>query len=78
MGPGPERKRVLDGLTALSTDAANLDIKPLTGASPWRRLRIGDYRILYWEPSPERYEVRRIIHRRDLESSVADLPTFDV
>jgi mRNA-degrading endonuclease RelE of RelBE toxin-antitoxin system len=58
-------------------DAANLDIKALTGAKPWLRLRVGDYRILYWQRPEDVYEVGRIVHRRDLDASAASLPAVD-
>jgi mRNA-degrading endonuclease RelE of RelBE toxin-antitoxin system len=50
LGPGPDRKVIIDalavGLTAVPPPG-NLDIKALRGAAPWLRLRVGDYRILY-------------------------------
>lgn len=50
LGPGPDRKVVIDalmvGLTAIPP-RSNLDVKALKGAAPWLRLRVGDYRILY-------------------------------
>jgi len=74
IGPGPERTRVITALRALGTDAANLDVKALAGAKPWLRLRVGDYRLLYWQRPDDAYEVARIVHRRDLDASVATLP----
>jgi mRNA-degrading endonuclease RelE of RelBE toxin-antitoxin system len=50
LGPGRDRKAVIDALTVGLTaipPPGNLDIKALKGASPWLRLRVGDYRILY-------------------------------
>lgn len=41
------RKRVQQTFEALGADAANLDIKPAAGHAAWRRLRVGDYRVLY-------------------------------
>jgi mRNA-degrading endonuclease RelE of RelBE toxin-antitoxin system len=50
LGPGPDRKVVIDalmvGLTAIPPPG-NLDVKALRGAAPWLRLRVGNYRILY-------------------------------
>lgn len=46
----PTRKRLADGIEAdLAAEPApgNADVKPLKGAEPWMRLRIGDYRVLY-------------------------------
>lgn len=34
-------------IDALAAGAENLDIKALTGRSPWLRFRAGDWRILY-------------------------------
>lgn len=48
MGPGPERTRIVARLRELAADATNLDVKTLTGAAPWLRLRVGDYRVLGW------------------------------
>lgn len=62
----------------------NLDIKPLVGATPWLRLRVGVYRIIY-RPMPSEelvalgsdatlgYLVERVIHRRDLMDAVRSL-----
>lgn len=67
----------------------NLDIKPLQGAEPWLRLRIGSHRVLYRPMTSDElrhllgrgpdlslldgYLVARIIHRRDLDQAVATL-----
>lgn len=77
IGPGPQRKRIAAALTALGADMANLDIKTLVDARPWRRLRVGDYRVLYWQRPDTAYEVGRIIHRRDLDAAAAALPATD-
>lgn len=69
----PTRKRVRQALEALAGDAANLDIKPVAGHAPWRRLRVGEYRVLYREltnESDSRYLVARIIDRRDLHRAI--------
>jgi mRNA-degrading endonuclease RelE of RelBE toxin-antitoxin system len=42
-------KRVQQAFQALEGDAANLDIKAVAGHTPWRRLRVGEYRVLYRE-----------------------------
>ena len=56
IGPGPERKLVVDalmvGLTAVPPPG-NLDVKALKGAKPWLRLRVGNYRIFYRPLTPE-------------------------
>lgn len=92
LGPGPDRKVVIDalavGLTAIPPPG-NLDIKALKGATPWLRLRVGNYRILYRPFTREElnavsrrrkrraeagYLVARIVHRRDLERAIRALP----
>jgi mRNA-degrading endonuclease RelE of RelBE toxin-antitoxin system len=50
LGRGPERKAVIDALNvglAAIPQAENLDIKALEGATPYLRLRVGDYRVMY-------------------------------
>ncbi len=77
IGPGPQRKRIAAALTALGADMANLDIKALAATSPWRRLRVGDYRVLYWQRPDNVYEVGRIVHRSDLDEAAANLPVVE-
>jgi hypothetical protein len=67
-------------LEELAAGATKLDIKPLAGAAPWHRLRVGDHRVLYRsidpseaEDSSARWLVARVVHRRDLERAVATL-----
>jgi mRNA interferase RelE/StbE len=70
------RKRAQRALEALGTDATNLDIKPVAGHPPWRRLRVGEHRVLYRELADEadaRYLVARIIDRRDLHRAIDKL-----
>jgi hypothetical protein len=60
--------------TAEALKPGGLDIVPLVGKPPWRRLRIGMYRVLFmpWSASKGRaagYLVGRIVHRRDLEEA---------
>jgi mRNA interferase RelE/StbE len=72
----PTRKRVQRAFEALGTDAANLDIKPVAGHAPWRRLRVGEHRVLYRESTDQtdsRYLVARIIDRRDLHRAIDQL-----
>ena len=61
---------------------ASADIVPLRGRSPWLRLRIGDYRVLFRRLEEREaaalgansgYLVARIVHRRELERAVAGL-----
>ncbi len=67
------RKRVQQVFQALGADAANLDIKPVAGHPLWRRLRVGEHRVLYRELVDEadaRYLVARVIDRRDLHRAI--------
>jgi mRNA-degrading endonuclease RelE of RelBE toxin-antitoxin system len=65
VGPGPDRKAIIDaltvGLTALPPPD-NLNVKALKGAAPWLRLRVGDYRILYRPLS--QFELQALEERR--------------
>jgi mRNA-degrading endonuclease RelE of RelBE toxin-antitoxin system len=70
------RKRVQNAFQALEADAANLDAKPVAGRAPWRRLRVGEHRVLYRELTNEpdaRYLVARVIDRRDLHRAIDKL-----
>jgi mRNA interferase RelE/StbE len=70
------RKRVQNAFQALERDAANLDVKPVAGRAPWRRLRVGEHRVLYRELVDEpdaRYLVARVIDRRDLHRAIDKL-----
>ena len=61
---------------------ANADDKALTGRPPWRRLRVGELRLLYRPLSAEELpvgeqhgrRVARIVHRGQLERAVSTLP----
>ncbi|HEY7951447.1 MAG TPA: type II toxin-antitoxin system RelE/ParE family toxin [Solirubrobacteraceae bacterium] len=70
------RKRVQQAFRALGANAENLDIKPVAGHTPWRRLRVGEHRVLYRELADEtgaRYLVARVIDRRDLHRAIDKL-----
>lgn len=70
------RKRVQQAFKALGAEAANLDIKQIAGHAPWRRLRVGEYRVLYRELPAEgdlHYLVARVIDRRDLHRAIDKL-----
>jgi mRNA interferase RelE/StbE len=70
------RMRVRQAFEALAADAANLDIKQVAGHTPWRRLRVGEYRVLYRELAADadaRYLVARVIDRRDLHRAIDKL-----
>lgn len=64
--PGRDRQRLLEALETLAADSPNLDVKSLEARPPWRRLRVGDWRVLY-RPIQRGLWVERIVHRRDLE-----------
>jgi mRNA-degrading endonuclease RelE of RelBE toxin-antitoxin system len=64
------RKRVQQPLQSLKADAANLDVKPVAGHAPWRRLRVGEHRVLYRELADAQYLVARVIDRRDLHRAI--------
>jgi mRNA-degrading endonuclease RelE of RelBE toxin-antitoxin system len=53
---------------------ANANDRALKVRAPWRRLRVGELRIL-WRAvgNGERRRVARVIHRRDLERAVRTL-----
>jgi mRNA interferase RelE/StbE len=47
--------RVIKGLEGLVRDPPEGDIKPLQGQSGINRLRVGDYRVLFYEKDNSRY-----------------------
>lgn len=70
------RKRVQQVFEALTVDAANLDIKQVAGHAPWRRLRVGEYGVLYRELAADadaHHLVARVIDRRDLHRAIDKL-----
>jgi len=66
------RRRIVAGLQALDSAAANLDIKPIKGSPPWFRLRVGEHRVLY-RTIQNGFLVERIVSRQDLEKGVRTL-----
>jgi mRNA-degrading endonuclease RelE of RelBE toxin-antitoxin system len=74
LGPGPDRKAVVDALTvglAAIPPPDNLDVKALKGALPWLRLRVGDYRILYRPLTP--FELRTLLDNRTRDAEMRKL-----
>lgn len=77
---GPDRRRVAAALEELSGGAENLDIKALVGHSPYLRLRVGDWRVIY-RPATEQeaahrgagWFVFRVVNRRDLQRAARSL-----
>ncbi|MFZ0214995.1 MAG: hypothetical protein WAM30_03540 [Candidatus Dormiibacterota bacterium] len=70
-----DRERVAAGLDALGRNDSNVDVKMLKGREPWRRQRIGEFRVLF-VPLRDRdvLFVERIVSRQALEGSVGRLP----
>jgi mRNA interferase RelE/StbE len=86
IGPGQELDRIEQAIENLAREPPlpSLDIKPLVGREPWRRLRIGPYRVLYRPITREElgavgrtYQqgvlIERVVHRRDLETAAKSL-----
>ena len=74
LGPGPDRKAVVDALTvglAATPPPDNLDVKALKGALPWLRLRVGDYRILYRPLTP--FELKTLLDNRAIDAEMREL-----
>jgi mRNA-degrading endonuclease RelE of RelBE toxin-antitoxin system len=80
---GQTLDQIETAIAALGSSEKGLDIRPLEGRAPWRRLRDGDWRILFrtLDRSEVRglglkgrvYVVARIVNRRDLERAVRSL-----
>lgn len=82
-----DRERVQTALVqglAADPPPENLDIEPLSGRPPWRRLRVGNWRIVYrpltqdelarlGSNEAEGYLVARIVNRRDLQLALRTL-----
>jgi mRNA-degrading endonuclease RelE of RelBE toxin-antitoxin system len=77
-------RRVAAILSDLARDPtpANLDAKPLTGRPPWRRARVGDFRVLYRRLTSGELRgrgetagvlIERILDRKDLERAIKRL-----
>ena len=75
--PAKVARRVADVLERLAEDPseATLDVKLLVGRRPWRRLRIGNHRVLFRVSDGGRVLlVGRVVDRRELEGAVMTLP----
>jgi mRNA-degrading endonuclease RelE of RelBE toxin-antitoxin system len=77
--PKAAARRVTTALERLAADPTgrNPNVKALVGRKPWRRLRVGEYRILFlFRSSGNRKAlwVGRIIDRKELERAVRSLP----
>jgi len=84
--PVTVRRRISAALRDLSDDPppANFDIKALKGATPWLRMRVGSYRIVFCPLEPDEIValgtaskkgilVARIVDRRDFDQAVRGL-----
>jgi mRNA-degrading endonuclease RelE of RelBE toxin-antitoxin system len=77
----PDLKRIKQAMLALPRGDPSLDIAVLQGAAPWRRLRVGNWRILFRPLSQEEREqaressflVARVVDRKELRAAVATL-----
>jgi mRNA-degrading endonuclease RelE of RelBE toxin-antitoxin system len=67
-----ERKAIVDGLRSLADESPNADVKTLAGHRGWYRVRLGDWRMLYFSDPPG-VLVERIVSRRDLERALSTL-----
>lgn len=79
------RSRVEDAVKTLADDGDYpLDSAGLTDRRPWRRIRVGDWRILYRPVASEElgeypnvdtdgYLVARVVNRRDLRKALRAL-----
>lgn len=67
------RQRIVERLHNLDSGSPNVDVKSLAGHLPWRRLRIGDWRVLYRPVGDDDVLVGRIVNRRDLERAIRSL-----
>lgn len=72
IGRGSELDCIVKAFRELVTGDANLDVRALRGASPWLRLRVSDWRILY-RPTDRGFWIERVVHRRELERAIQTL-----
>lgn len=75
--PSRTVRRILDALDALAEDprSSEFDVKLLVGRRPWRRLRIGDFRVLFrLSEAGMIVLVARVVDRKELEQAVLALP----
>ncbi len=80
----PDRKRLVSAIEqTLGTHPmpVNADDRALTGRPPWRRLRVGELRVVYRQLSVGELpagathgrRIARIVHRRDLRRAASTL-----
>jgi hypothetical protein len=91
MGRGPDQHRLIERMTEKITRYVNDgagDVVAITGAHPWLRLRVGDYRVIFRlltsqeietmrNVSSERSDagviVERVVHRSELSRALRRL-----
>lgn len=69
-------RRVTTSIERLANDPSTpaLDVKALVGRRPWRRLRVGEYRVLFrFYEGQKLLLVGRVIDRKELEKAVESL-----
>jgi len=66
-------ERIRNSLESLAKADDSLDIAPLQGRKPWRRMRVGDWRVLFRPIKGGGFLVARVINRRDLHTVVRTL-----
>ncbi len=70
-------ENVINAIEKLSADPsdASLDVKVLVGRRPWRRLRVGNHRVLFhFSDGQKVLLVGRVIDRKELNQAVESLP----
>jgi mRNA-degrading endonuclease RelE of RelBE toxin-antitoxin system len=78
-------RRIARALEALAAGAPNLDVQSLSRHNPWRRFRVGSYRILLRPLSRDEvkrvtgkagsgYLVARVVDRKEQDRAIRTLP----
>ncbi len=70
-------RNVIVAIEKLGADPSdpNLDVKALVGHRPWRRLRVGNYRVVFRLSEGKKVLlVGRVIDRKALHEAVQSLP----
>jgi mRNA interferase RelE/StbE len=74
--PKAEAKRIVAKLAQLAADPRPAKSEQLSGSPPFRRVRVGDYRIIYAvDDSATTVIVARVRHRKD---AYRDLNSLDL
>jgi mRNA-degrading endonuclease RelE of RelBE toxin-antitoxin system len=79
----PDLPAIRAGIDALKGSETGLDIVALQGRPPWRRLRVGDFRIIFRLLDDQEvaalglkgrvYLIARVVNRRDLDQAASRL-----